>query len=123
MSVNLKIGDKSYHFKASPGVLSEIENGNAPIELNNSFKTNVNITKPAAGQATVQLLSREDENDSDRNKKRGPRNLSCSTLCHYMNYKMGFGDPGVTYIDMYSRRLFPLGYVSFLVVYFVIYLV
>ena len=121
MSVNLKIGEKSYYFKTSTGVMSELENGNGPLGHNNSFKTNINIAQPATGNQTVHLLSKEDNKDVDIKRKNGhtPR----LTLCQYMNKKMGFGDPGVTYIDMYSRRLFPLGYVSFLVVYFIIYLV
>ena len=114
MVINLTIGEKTYYFKNNSDVVSEIENGTS----HNSLKASVAIAQLDTGEPNVQLLS----NRQNGGQSTARRNSCMERLCKYISNKLGFSDPGVTYIDLYSRLLFPIGYASFLMVYFVIYL-
>lgn len=122
MFVNLTIGSKSYQFKKSSDMISELENGTAPAFRNNSLKAHMTIADTSTGEPNVHLLSKGNHGNRENPKRKGNMASLGSRFCQFANRKMGFNDPGVTYIDIYSRLLFPLGYASFLVVYFVIYL-
>ena len=126
MSVNLQIGDKSYCFKNKTETIEDMENGHAYFALtgqnNQSYRIKMNNTHRLSGSPKKSLYNKASNTERKISLGSMSPNSECSIVCNYLKKIMGFRDPGITYIDIYSRFLFPIVYVAFIVIYFVYYL-
>jgi hypothetical protein len=103
MLVTVSVGNKSYNFKSS---LQDMENGNGiPLQERSSKLQVLTRNKPLSFRGRLNVCQPKKDKDIE--------------LAH--SIRKSPAPNGPHWLDQYSRLLFPMMYILFLVVYFVYY--